>query len=174
MKQGTVVKIRLNPEDVMACIDIVEASKILLPGMSIAQVVRLALTGFCEAARSQGIVPTHDGFDFERIMSKFGGASQARKRAVSDVVESVELSRVLADKPASPTKVAFSIHTSDGPTQLDMKKARVLRRVMELGDKQKVDPDNFSEAEQYSLDLLNAAFDKMITGVDVDLSGLLS
>src|SRR5687767_14148543 len=98
MKGGAVVTIRMNPQDIMAAIDIVEAAGTWHPGMSLAQCVKTAFEGCMEAARLTESIPRRDGFEYERMVSKFTGVSQARKKQVTAMMEAAQVGRVIVDK----------------------------------------------------------------------------
>lgn len=177
MKHGEVVHIRVNPEDVMAAIDIVKVSGVYVQGMSIAQVVRLAYSGLAEAARKHGVIPRRDGFEYEAMVKPFLNTGRnAKKLQISSAVESAEASRASFDKPATPVNVSLSRHAtdaSDKPTPLDYKKARVLRELVELNTRRTADDSNFTVEQRVRMDKLQDVYDLMVSGQDVDISELM-
>lgn len=167
MKGGVVVHVRVNPEDLMGCVDLVRQGHADIPGMSPAMYVRLALSGLLEAARKSGAIPEREGWEYSTMMEQtFGTAPHGRKVAVAAVVEAAEAQRAAADLPRSPVKV-----TKYGPTGDSMKapilddevvrkRARWLVRINELKFKQKADPENFSLAEQEELFTLEREYEE--------------
>jgi len=156
MKAGEVVSIRVNPEDVMSCIDICLVAGIYVKGMSLAQVVRTALSGLLEGARTGNVVPHRDGFEYSEMIAKFiVPGHDVRKLQISNVIEQAEVARGNVGLPRSPMAIGMMQHapaiiTEDTP---DVKrlKANLIRRQMELDSKKQADPDNFSTAEQEEL-----------------------
>lgn len=84
MKPGVVVQIRVPPADVMSCIDLVKKANLITQGMSIAEVVRLALSGLCGGARKAGLIPQRDGFEFNEMIQPFRTWGQARKLQITN------------------------------------------------------------------------------------------
>lgn len=85
MKAGEVVYIRVPPEDVMTCVDLVRQAGIYTEGMSLASCIRLALSGLCQGARDAGTAPVRDGFEYMDMIGPFlqGTGAQRRKLAVA-------------------------------------------------------------------------------------------
>lgn len=176
MKHGVVVHIRVNPEDVMGAIDVARQSGVYVEGMSIAQVVRLTLGGLLESARRSGVIPSRDGFEYEAMMQPFMNVGRnGKKLQISHAVEVTELSRVMADKPASPVKINHTtVRVRDEITDVDRKRARVLVRLAELSERKRADPDNFTLDMQRQFEAFELAHKTLQEGVDLDVSELFA
>jgi len=149
MKGGRVLRMRLNPEDVMSCIDIVQRSNITLSAASLDTVCRLALSGLLEAARIAGTVPRRDGFEYEQMISKYIGARQQGKLIALATVEDEEARRRAFDDTRAVVPVTHaSFNAEDEFDKLIIKKGRLLVRSQELDFKYKADPENMSDEEQ--------------------------
>ena len=149
---GKTVHIRLSTEDIMGCIDVVEASNVQVPGMSLALVVRLALSGLLEAARVQGSIPKRDGFEYEEMISRYGG-SKAIKVKISNTMYAQNQQREAADIPPIRSTVVsrLSSETRSDDQALDDElrlKGRKLLRHKELEFQWKHERDNMTTEEQ--------------------------
>lgn len=174
MKGGRVITIRVNPEDIMGCIDLVKKADSNMPGMSTAMIVRLALSGLLESARRAGVVPRRDGFEFEQMIAPFDRQGHGRKMNITDVVEQHEAdSRSMDYTPVHINKMTHALDTpvmsakrlrSDGMTEEEfdamlMKKGRIMIRVQELRFKSTADPDNFDQTDSRELTSLESEID---------------
>lgn len=172
MDVGQVFSIRLNPEDIMGAIDVVKQAGIATDRMSLAMVVKLALAGFLEKARQQGIIPVRDGFEFLEMTEPFGGSHQQNKLAFTANIKSAEYAARTADVPVMRIPInpaATASRPEQAITALDRKKGRVLTRIMELDSKMQADPDNFSEQERTQLATLQGVYDQLVEGIDVEV-----
>jgi hypothetical protein len=173
--QTPVLHIRLNPEDVMGCIDIIKQAGVNTTGMSLAMVVRLAISAFLEGARQNGTIHQRDGFEYQEMINPFVCTTQLKKLQVTASVRNTEIARVKVDMPAS--QIEIDSRYKDAPRQLSpemlRKKGRLLTRALELQTKQEADLDNFTTAESSTLALIEEAIGKIDNGQDVDLSKLL-
>lgn len=142
LKGGVVVKIRVNPEDVMSCIDIVKQAKISTYGLSLPIVVRIALSGLLHAARTNGALPIREGFEFSNMLAEFGGVQQGRKLASAAVVEQADVHKRMDMDRQAPREM---------PDTVVAQRARWMVRLNELEFKQKNDPLNFDSAEHAEL-----------------------
>jgi len=151
---GEVVKIRVHTTDVMACVDVLEAAEVSVPNMSLAQVVRVALSILCESARKQGIVPRRDGFDYTSMIAPFRRASLPAKVQVGHDILLAEKLRQGEDKTIAlgtlPTgqRLAQGEVASEAPPE----RPRLVRekskgRIQELQLKATNDPANMTPAE---------------------------
>ena len=173
MKSGEVVHIRLNPEDVMGCIDVCKTARVYIDGMSLAQVARLALSGLLEAARKHEVIPRREGFEYAAMVQPILAVGRnGKKLQITSIIEQAEASRVVADLPATPVNVSLAkIAPSDA--LIDVKKSRVLRKVVELEEKLRVDPDNFDMNEDMQLMQLREVYNALVDGKDQDIAGML-
>ncbi len=167
-----VLHIRLNPEDVMGCIDIINKSGIQTAGMSLAMVARLALSSFLQAARNSGTIPQRDGFEYSQMTEPFLNNSQVKKLEVSNTILASERSRMGMDKPAMPFSTTI-VQPRELSPELLRKKSRLLVRAMELQTKLDADIDNFTEQESEQLALINEYIERIDKGQDVDLKNVL-
>lgn len=143
MKAGEAMSIRLSPEDIMTCIDVVKGAGINTYGMSLAQACKLGLAALCEGARAAGIAPRRDGFDYTAMTQPFKGHKQAKKLAVTNQMERAGISHITADLPQY-RGVDFGTPI---PADVDKKK----RRMQELEIKLEADPINMSREEREEL-----------------------
>lgn len=159
MKGGAVVSIRVNPQDVMAAIDIIEAAGVYVRGMSLAQCVKLAFEGMAQDARSRGVIPVRDGFEYASMVQRFTGVSQSRKRGITEVFEANSVARAIADKPHAVARLpqpqrkpdVVLLNEDEALDNLIRQKARLYTRIEELKFKQKADPANFDASEHAEL-----------------------
>lgn len=68
---GEVVHIRVNSEDIMTAIDIIDKAGIDTNGLSLAMVVKWAMSYAFEACRVSGSVPRRDGFEYNQMVGRF-------------------------------------------------------------------------------------------------------
>lgn len=159
LKGGVIVTLRLNPQDVMAAIDIVDKAGMHFPGMSISQCVKIALEGMFQASRNANAIPVRDGFEYEDMISRFTGIRQGRKLEVTRIMEAASVSRAVFDKPHALVQIPTSALrgrpaaelADDEFDQLVIRKASLHRQIEELEFKQRADPHNFDASEQASL-----------------------
>ena len=154
MKVGEVVHIRLNPEDVLGCIDVCETSHVLTPGMSLAMVVRLALSGLLESARAAELIPRREGYEYHQMVAPLLQTGRnGKKLQISETIELAEVSRANNDLPASVVRLPRPVRAANGSgdTARDKFIRRHGARIDELNQKKEIDPDNWSEAEQAEL-----------------------
>jgi len=109
MRTGVVVSIRLNTEDVMAAIDIVNSAKSFFPGMSISGCAALAMSIAFETMRQQEKIPRRTEFDYGEMIAAFPDRKNNRqKRAFADkrYVDTIQRTPIPAledkDIPAPP------------------------------------------------------------------------
>lgn len=150
MKHGETVHIRLNPEDVMGCIDVCKVSDVVIPGMSLAQAVRLALSGLLESARKGSIIPRRDGYEYDEMIRPFmQGGRNGRKLQISKTIELAEINRVQSDIPSSIVNIPPAATSAR-----NVKLRRLGPRIDELNMKKDMDAENFTDADQMELDKL--------------------
>jgi len=162
MKYGEVTRIRLSPENVMGCIDVCKTSGVYVEGMSLAQVVSLALAGLLDGHRAIGMIPTRDGFEYsEMVLPILAQGRTARKMQITATVERAALER--NTEPREPQL----------PENILRKKGRVMSKLLELEQKRDVDPDNFTAEDIERLLKLNTGLINLNNGQDIDVSRLL-
>ena len=71
MTPGVVVSLRVNPQDVMAVIDVLGYLGIPTANLSFNQATKLVLASALESFRQQGIVPKRAGFEYSRMIEPF-------------------------------------------------------------------------------------------------------
>lgn len=166
MKYGETVHMRVNAEDLMGCIDICKVSNVYIPGMSLAQVVRLTLSGLLESARAAEIIPRRDGFEYsEMIEPILATGRNGKKLQISNTIELAEVSRAAIDLPRSvvhvPTRNKIHEIDEDDPA-IRRKKGKLLTRIMEISGRLEVDPDNVSQEEKDEMANMQAEYDTLI------------
>jgi hypothetical protein len=103
MKTGEVVHIRVRPQDVMGAIDLIRATPIYTPGMSLASVIAWAFMYSMEAMRANGIIPKRDGFEYNEMLSPFKGMAKydrARRSATS-----IQLGKAVSELEINDTQL---------------------------------------------------------------------
>ena len=101
MKVGKVAQIRLSPADCMSCVDVAQRVGALMPGMSFAIVVKIALASLLESARQAGAVNRRDGFEYSEVMAQFeesNFSARGRKLQITELVNKQEI----APQPVIP------------------------------------------------------------------------
>lgn len=178
--QTPVLHIRLNPEDMMSCIDVLNNAKINTTGMSLAMVARLVLSALLEGCRVSGEIPRRDGFEYQEMIQPFVQTSQLKKLQIMSGIRNTEIARVQADLPASQFAILQSAIVQSKEDSIAavydrfvVKKGRLYTRALELQTKRDVDPDNFTAADADQLKAIEVAIDNLNIGVDVDVSKLL-
>ena len=154
MKAGEVVTIRLEPEDVITCLDICEQAGFALYGASLSQVVKLALANLCEGARSVGLAPAAGHTDYLARLAKYKAHKQDKKLAISRKMDAESLTLRQADMTRTP---GVKFPAPIAPTQLakdspEYKRKQV--RFTELAFKKRNNLLNMSEQEVAEFDLL--------------------
>jgi len=87
MKAGRVVRMRVSPKDAMAVADVCKAHA--MPAMGFSQSVSYTLAVLLETARTAGMIPERDGFEYNELMQQFlpSTQGQGRKLAITKQVE---------------------------------------------------------------------------------------
>ena len=175
-----VVQFRLNTEDVMGCIDVLNLSDINKDGMSMAMVCRLVLSSFLQGARDKGMIPKREGYEYTDMVAQFSKASHGKKIALTNNLFAVEAKNQMSDIPNQ--RINISQHTqqhinpisyNSPDDMLAKKKGRVMMAVIELEDRKSADGDNFSSEQMERLIALNTALVQLDNGMDVDIRTLL-
>ncbi len=80
---GRVVRIRVNPQDCMSVLDIMNLIGVHPKRVSFDQAVRMALSSLIESIKASGVIPTRDGFEYTDMMNEF----RAEPRNVKEVLQ---------------------------------------------------------------------------------------
>lgn len=156
MKYGESFHIRLNPEDIMGCVDICKISNIPMNGMSLAMAIRLALSGLLESARAAELIPRRDGFEYTAMVQPLLATGRnGRKLQISNTIELAEVSRKNNDLPVSVVHIPQPVRASSARENFIR---RYGARIDELNQKKELDIENFTVEEQ---DELNELIDKL-------------
>lgn len=131
MKGGRVVRVRVNPPDCMAVLDVCAVLGITSQArFSFDQLVSIALKSLLEAARGHGTIPKREGFEYikmmEPYMERVPGQDRARKLQLTSLMQDRDVKAVTTD----------------------IERERRLRRYEELRLRKEADPLNFSEQDQ--------------------------
>lgn len=89
---GRVVRIRVNPLDCLACIDVLTQVGIDPKYMSFAQVVSMTLGTVLESLRQNNITPMRDGFEYNQMMAQFGDEPKKDRAQKLRISKSLQLS----------------------------------------------------------------------------------
>lgn len=130
-KIGQVVRVRVNPKDCMACVDVARQAGYDPGPMSFSQVVSITVGVVLESLRQNKIIPDRDGFEYADIMQHWQfdvKADRARKLGITKSMQ-------LMDRPALKAIAA------------DPELGRKRLRFQELAQKNEVDPLNMSTEE---------------------------
>lgn len=173
MRAGAVVQIRLNPEDVVSCIDVLTKAGVQTAGMSLAMAVRLTLSAYLEGSRVNGDIPRPDGFDYSSKVAPFLQVNKAKKLQVTSTVMNTEIARMHVDAPASQFTV--NVQPTHAPMQLPdnlvAKRGRLMWKWNELEINKRDNPLNFTEHDQQKFDRISEALNQIDAGQDVDVRG---
>lgn len=140
MRAGRVVRLRVNPKDCLSVVDIVEKAQIYTNGMSFSQVVSLALSSMLEAYRQGALIPTRDGFEYTKMMAKFGDNPQvdrAKKLAITQAIQMAGSEVTTPIPKVSETAINQSVA---------QRRAEI--RLRELAIRKEADPLNWSEENE--------------------------
>ena len=167
MKSGETVHMRVNSDDIMGCIDVCKVSNVYIPGMSLASIVRLTLSGLLESARAAELIPRRSGFEYsEMVQPILASGRNGKKLQISNTIELAEASRANNDLPSSvvhiPTRNKVHDIEDDNPAT-KRKKGKLLTRILEIQDKQSIDPDNVSAEELQEMKDAQVEYDALIT-----------
>lgn len=159
-----VLHIRLNPEDVMGCIDVIKASGVNPAGMSLAMIARLALSAFLEGARQNETIPTRDGYEYSEMVAPYLGTPQSKKLQIFSTIRNTEIARVKVDEPASQFAISSTYTKPDGRDVSDevvRRRGRLMVQIVELETRMNADPANFSPEQNAALTKLREQLDEL-------------
>lgn len=136
---GQVCKIRVNPKDCMAVIDVLTAAGVRLDGMSFAAMTSLALSSLLQTMRDQKIIPTRDGFEYLDMMQPYLGKHHHHKKiqvtdalkAAGDKIQIQGISKPAADEDTPQREYVPELKSE--PQSADEMRAR--SRLQELVQK---------------------------------------
>lgn len=134
---GRTVRIRVNPQDCMAVVDVMRILDLKVVQFTFDQAVRIVLSSLLESSRSHGAIPRRDGFEFTQMMKGF------IQRITTDRTKTFEVTKLLNT-------------TSIQAAMPDREREGKFRRFEELNLKQEIDAINVTEAEQRELQQLTA------------------
>lgn len=176
---GEVVRLRVNPEDVITCIEIVKNSGTPYIGMSLAQIISQALKGFCNYARDNSIngVQPNDGFDYTNIVAPFINNRQGTKLETSETVKNTERARHSMDIPASPVTVTSMNHDGSGGFSVELSEA-LLKKLVDCDAALDMLDIRLENGTATDKDIVNRKFlvdviKRLRKGEDVNVVGLL-
>ncbi len=154
---GLVFHLRLNPKDIMACIDCMVAADIHIPrGMSLSSAMKRGIGIALETLRSSKVIPQRDGFEYSEMIAPFTMPNRQDKIAVGHKMVVQEGRDEIADIPRSriekPASERYRI-TEDDLTRARVRD-RLSRQIKELTFKKEADPLNWKKADQQKLNRL--------------------
>jgi hypothetical protein len=116
MKPGQIARVRVNPTDCMAVVDVIKTAGVYVPGMSFSSAVSLALSSLLQTMKDHGIIPDRTGFEYGEIMSAFAQGRNGRKleinKAIQELGSSIKVSGLSKPVEAS-AEIAPSTPTAD-------------------------------------------------------------
>ena len=160
--QTPVLHIRLNPEDMLGCIDVLKSVEAATAGMSMNQAVRAALQVMLNTLRQQGTIPNRAGFEYNEMIAPFSQVTQVRKLQTLAINTNMELARVQNDLPASPLSMSTMHAIIEDSPAVKRQKGKLLSRIMELDGKKSIDPLNFGTEEEQELVRIQREYDVLI------------
>ena len=95
---GDVVKIRVDAQDVMSCIDAATAAGVALPGMSLSQIVKWGLVVAMQTMREAKLIPTRDGFEYQDMTRQYRSTTMGVKVNVGRGMAQQEVSMKIANR----------------------------------------------------------------------------
>lgn len=142
MKAGRVVRIRVNPKDVMSILDAMKVLGLDVKFFSLDNCTRIVLSALLEGARQQHILPDREGFEYQKMLDTVRGvAAHAMKMQTTvmlDQAMGMDDFQPKAMLQPQPQHVLRGVLPQDDPT-----KARRKVRYEELAFKAKADPASF-------------------------------
>lgn len=146
LKAGRVARIRVNPTDCQSVLDIMAATKIDTRAMSFDQQVSLTLSSLLLSARSTGMIPEPDPFQFlPRMAPYMGHKSNSMKARLSAQINDLG-PRLRApvlrepERPApSPAPAAAPVATEASADDVEMLRAASSRLTELLAKKDRAE-----------------------------------
>lgn len=152
---GPVVRVRMNPRDVMSCIDCANAAGIDLPyGMSMAAVIKKGISIALATLRAEKVIPEHDGFEYSQMIQPFAGASKTEislkvKNSQQIVIQEQREEAMDVQPAALPS--ARRTTPSEEDIAKGVRRRRLFPRMQELQFREKNDKENFSKRDKEEL-----------------------
>lgn len=144
MRPGRVIHARINPEDAMSVVDILDKLGLTAERFSFDAACRIVLSSLLESVRVQGGIPRRQGFEYSTLMQRF------QERVPRDRIEKLVNTSVL-DTEGSKLHIRAAF---DDPVR-----RRRFARYEELAFKFEQDPTNRTEEEKAELvELTNELF----------------
>lgn len=175
-----VIQFRLNPEDVMSCIDVIDQSKIYSANMSLPMVCRLVLSAYLQKSRDLGHIPVRDGYEYSSMIARFSNMSQAKKISVTSNIQLTDAKNHANDEQGSYIDIQRRNELKQHPQQFNTpsdvmirKRGRVELAIDELEQRRTIDDENFSKEQHTKLVALQSALIQLNNDVDVDIRALL-
>lgn len=78
-RPGEVVRIRVNPKDMMGVVDVVRTLGFNYHGMTFSQATSIAFSAMLNMLRETGSIPTRDGFEFSDMIQPFTIKPESRR-----------------------------------------------------------------------------------------------
>ncbi len=154
---GQVITMRVNPTDIMSCIDLVELSGMKVSGMSLALAVKLALAGCLQAARENKTIPERTGFEYAQLVESYLNVKQEVKTRIADRVRDTEYARIALDQPHFAGRTSGLLQ-DDSPVNPDIPReaqnlqARIYKYMKGWIARRDADPDNFDASQEAKLE----------------------
>lgn len=87
MRAGTVVRMRLSPQDCMSVIDLLEGEGMSLSRIGISNAASIAMSILLREKRKAGVIPVRGGYEYLSMMSKLDSSGNTKeKQAVTDAL----------------------------------------------------------------------------------------
>jgi len=164
---GQTAMIRLNPQDCMTVVDVVQKYGLYISGMSFSQAVILAFACMSQTFRKNGLVPERDGFEYEEMLSTFPSETRGRRAFQYQLEKNERLqgpNRVypaadLGVKELTEAEAKTQFPLPDPFTHSNPQVRKIARELEEIEAKRKIDPLNF---DQVLYDRLTTELGKLI------------
>ena len=147
MLAGRVVRVRINPKDCMAAIDVVNQARMRQPAMSFSQVISIAFSCAMEVLRKNNIINVREGFEYAEMMRDFpdnhigrGKVHFANQQTITKQGQSIVYPT--QDLQPPPEADEFLL---DPSTHANPEVRRLYSQLVEMDAKKQIDPLNFDE-----------------------------
>lgn len=138
-----VVLIRLAPADVMACVDACNKAGIVTNGMSLALMVRVAVSCMCETLRSEGVLPVRDAFEYAHMTDGFKRTNRKKKIQIAKGTTAGIKMRMMHDMSATPGIAGGLQPTHASPQSMPLAMKNLLREIKEMTAKKELGDANY-------------------------------
>lgn len=168
-KGSAVVHLRVDPIDVMACVDAARLAGMIVPGMSLASVIRAGVMAMAETLRGMRVLPEREGWEYNEMVTPYQRVAISVKAHTARAITGRDVERDVHDlpRPAIPHGLEPR-ETAPGPPTMPTKAlpplskagvnrlARLLRQEAELVFRKREDPENFTEGQEKELAVVRA------------------